>query len=837
MLTNKFTKSLDSDADILSYILEKNNVNITICKKELTTKNTYRPELLSIFQEYWKTAKHPEPQFRNLHFYENPETDLNKVEYSQGAIAEVIVRESENALNKKAYKNIFLTAPTGSGKSVLYQVPALYLSQKQDLVTIVIVPLIALMEDAVTGLKKRGVDNCAYINSSLSYAERVEIVERLQNGGISILFLSPELFISFGNLSFLGNRKLGLLVIDEAHTVSTWGQEFRADYWNLGNHIYKLKKYDEGNNFPIVAMTATATFGGKKDMVSEIIERLKIERPQPIIFIGNVRRDYISFNINKFEPSEAKTYEIQKKDKTKEYIVKNVNNKIKSLVYFPWVRTNNEVYSRVPSKYMSEVVQYHGRLFDDDKKAAIHDFSNNLATTACVTKAFGMGIDIPDIQQVYHFAPSGSLTDYIQEIGRLRNEVDDNGNSTIKHAVVDYCEDDLSYNKRLFFFSAIKQYEIRLALTKINSIYEKKRKTNPALRNFLVSVDDFYFITGVNDEDRIKRMLLMIEHDFHPYLIVRPKSLFSTVYGLVPDTIRDAFLEKYGAYCIDTHERKKNTGSIYQIELNKIWGQFFPTLTFPQVKKEFYAKKLFAEWTELVYPNLKLSIKLTKDYQVVLDEITGFLEAMSTIFRSLGRHYFDKDEFTALLKKHIPDDDLRVRIVNNILMLFTKKQEVKTKERTPLAFLTMRFFGTQKKYLVQFNDFRQIKQRISRRLNDLLSSKSDDISSFVTSNQSGNAMTIRILYLLEIMQLGTYELSGSEKTQIFIRVNEPEKLQSTIRNIKEYSNSFIVSQNKQFERNNEIFHSFFSKEQTDEERWSFIENYFLGNVTVTDSKK
>ena len=498
-----------------------------------------------------------------------------------------------------------------------------------------------------------------------------------------------------------------MLVIDEAHTVSTWGQEFRADYWNLGNHIRKLRKYNNDQNFPVLAMTATATYGGEYDMVYEIIKSLKIEFPEPILLIGNVRRNYISFNINQFRPTTTNRYETEKKEKTKQYITDSVDKEIKSLIYFPWVRTNNEVFARVPSKYLPKVVQYHGQLSNNQKRDAVYRFLKNLAIEACATKAFGLGIDIPDIKQVYHFAVSGNLTDYVQEIGRMRQENDENSNPITKYAITDYGYKDLSYNKRLFFFSSIKQYEVRSALKKIHAIFEKKRKYNYSLRNFLVSVDDFSFITGEDNEDKIKRMLLMIERDFHPYIIIRPKSIFSTVFAEIPDAVKNNFLQQYSFYSENTGIRK-TLGDVYKINLDKIWEHSFKNLTFPQVKRGFFEKTLFKKFNQYheiqleykkhtIYPNLKLSLELLENPTTIINEITEYFENFRTVFSSIGRHYFSKEELLILLKDYIPENDLRDRSVDYFLLLFSRKHEVQSQNKSPYTFLIWQYFDKEKK--------------------------------------------------------------------------------------------------------------------------------------------
>ena len=126
-----------------------------------------------------------------------------------------------------------MTAPTGAGKSLLFQLPALYLAQKHHVVTLVIEPLKQLMIDQVHNLRRQGVTCVAAINSDISYQERLEEYERIRTGETSIIYLSPELLLASSIDAILNGRTLGLVVIDEVHTVTSWGIDFRPDYWYL----------------------------------------------------------------------------------------------------------------------------------------------------------------------------------------------------------------------------------------------------------------------------------------------------------------------------------------------------------------------------------------------------------------------------------------------------------------------------------------------------------------------------------------------------------------------------------------------------------------------------
>ena len=238
-------------------------------KHEDTIKEEYKPSetSLTLLKTYWGI----EAKYRSLNVYQNPDRNNQISEISQGLLVDTIIAEYENTKENKKARDLFLTAPTGAGKSLLFQLPSFYVSNRGD-VTIVVSPLIALMKDQVNAIiHDRKFDKVAYINSELSLIDRDRIIEDCKNGETDILYMSPELLLSYHISHFIGERNLGLLVIDEAHLITTWGRDFRVDYWFLGNHIRKIRKYSN-MNFPMVAVTATAIYGGDNDMVFDANE-------------------------------------------------------------------------------------------------------------------------------------------------------------------------------------------------------------------------------------------------------------------------------------------------------------------------------------------------------------------------------------------------------------------------------------------------------------------------------------------------------------------------------------------------------------------------------------
>ena len=252
-------------------------------------------------------------------------------------------------------------------------------------------PLIALMKDQVNAIDKdRNFDKVAYINSELSLIDRERIIESCKSGEIDILYMSPELLLSYDITHFIGFRRLGLLVIDEAHLITTWGRDFRVDYWFLGNHIRKMRKF-HNLKFPMVAVTATAIYGGANDMVFDSIDSLVMHNPH--IFIGQVKRNDIEFIVNNYERFTIK-YEASKTSQTVDFIKKINELGLKTLVYTPYTRHIRQILDQVNADQQQIATGYYGSLDSLNKEFAYRQFKSGERKIMISTKAFGMGVDI-----------------------------------------------------------------------------------------------------------------------------------------------------------------------------------------------------------------------------------------------------------------------------------------------------------------------------------------------------------------------------------------------------------------------------------------------------------
>lgn len=290
-------------------------------------------------------------------------------------------------LNKK---DVLAIMPTGGGKSICYQLPALIL----DGMTVVISPLISLMKDQVDALKAMGID-AAFINSSLGNKEFNEILSNIRKNTYKILYIAPERLDTQEFLELINNNDISQIAIDEAHCVSQWGHDFRLSYRRISTFINSLSKR------PIVtAFTATAS----EEVRADIINLLCLESPD--CYITGFDRENLAINIVK---SSSKNKYIL------DYIQNHKNES--GIIYTATRKEVENIYNGLAKRNIS-VSKYHAGLSKNERNKNQEDFINDNIDIMIATNAFGMGIDKPNIRWVIHYNMPQSVENYYQEIGR-----------------------------------------------------------------------------------------------------------------------------------------------------------------------------------------------------------------------------------------------------------------------------------------------------------------------------------------------------------------------------------------------------------------------------------
>ena len=288
-------------------------------------------------------------------------------------------------------KDVVVLMPTGGGKSICFQIPALLLPG----LCVVVSPLISLMKDQVDALNSNGIP-AAFLNSSLSFREEENIIFQCLHGQIKLLYISPERLVQEMN-RLLNRLPVQLFAIDEAHCISSWGHDFRPEYTQL-----KLLK-EHFPSIPVIALTATADKTTRRD----IVKQLNLSNPE--VFVASFNRPNLSLTV---KPG------IKPKDRIKdiiEFIAERENEA--GIIYCLSRQTTEKLTAALKVKGIRAGC-YHAGLPNEERSKTQDDFINDKIQVVCATVAFGMGIDKSNVRWVIHFNLPKNIEGYYQEIGR-----------------------------------------------------------------------------------------------------------------------------------------------------------------------------------------------------------------------------------------------------------------------------------------------------------------------------------------------------------------------------------------------------------------------------------
>ena len=385
---------------------------------------------------YCKKAHNTKVFLRNFFGFDDFRVKPSTVD--GGSLQEEIVQSGARGAT------LFATLPTGGGKSLCYQLPALMRYQRRNMLTIVISPLQALMKDQVDNFSKlTGTKIAIALYGMLTMPERSEVLDGIRLGDVGILYISPEQLRNHSFIRAASQREIGAWVFDEAHCLSKWGHDFRPDYLYSIRFIREFSRKEKAGIPPVQCFTATA----KKDVKAEITDIIQSELGLRVRqFEGGHERSNLQYEVWPVEKYE-------KKQTILELLRARYRNEGSVVIYCSSRKNTEDIADFLQgSGYTAEA--FHAGLDTSLKKRIQDNFIEGITPVICATNAFGMGIDKDDVRLVIHADIPGSLENYLQEAGRAGRDRD------AAECILIFSEQDIESQFRLSSLSRLTQREI-----------------------------------------------------------------------------------------------------------------------------------------------------------------------------------------------------------------------------------------------------------------------------------------------------------------------------------------------------------------------------------------
>ena len=345
--------------------------------------------------------------------------------------------------------------PTGGGKSLCFQLPALARYDRNGSLTVVVSPLQSLMKDQVDNLEARGITCAGYLNSLLNPLERRAMLEKLRLGDLGLIFVAPEQFRSTAFTNAIAQREIGAWVFDEAHCLSKWGHDFRPDYLYVSRFIQRSQG---GVPSPVFCFTATA----KPDVVDDICAHFEKHLGVTLARLeGGVSRDNLAYEVRAVPP-QAKYAELLR------LLQEAMQEEGGAIVFCARQKTVEEV-ARFLKDGGLDCGHFHGGMLPAEKRQVQEAFLAGQLRVMAATNAFGMGVDKPDVRLVIHLDTPGSLENYLQEAGRAGRD------QAPARCILLHDESDLDVQFRLLKNSRLTQHDIHAILKALRAIERKDR--------------------------------------------------------------------------------------------------------------------------------------------------------------------------------------------------------------------------------------------------------------------------------------------------------------------------------------------------------------------------
>lgn len=555
----------------------------------------------------------------------------------------------------------------------------------------------------------------------------------------------------------------------------------------------------------------------------------------PHTYLGYVRRENIEFKIKEVPKRTSRMeYKVVKFDSLVEKIKQNIllNNKI--LIYFPTVSLIEEFYDYLIGKNLTgRVVKYYGSLEKSDKDDSLEQFKVGNKKVMLATKAFGMGIDIEDISVISHFAPTGNLCDYLQEVGRAARDKNIKG-----QAIYDHMSNDFKYINRFHGLSTIKIYQLVEVIKKIYELhsYSWEKKETRKRNEMLIDTSTFSYIFDTNDFfdqdtilNKVKTALLLIQKDFE------------NLKGWAPFTMRPMPLFAYGYFKIDQNNAKvltKDYGNIlenikndiYKVDLKRIWEKSFDKeMSFPKFKYFLYTQQeseIKKVALTSMTPYFKISLSKNQKSKFKVDQILEIIEKMLGP-SILASKQLSRDELNSLFQSNFKVTSFKAKILTDIFLstIDYYKEKVNNALNKKIYKNRLLVNGENKyEFLPGIESYYKWIKRKNEYMEDQIK---EDSNLYIEIKESEEILSF--LGFCEAFSILTFKSLGGEGGQLYIYVNERKSLSKIAKSPNLYKNKLLQNIDERHKINVDLLSHIYTSNFTSEEIWDIIENYFIGN--------